>query len=696
MTGIHIEKPILFIIGLIISAVVAFLYYYKDQKFEHVNRIWIYLMALLRFFALFLIFLLLSNPLIKTIVKSKQKPIIVLLQDNSKSIPLATDSSYTEKYLKDLSSLTRHLKQKFDLRIFTFSDSVRQSSKIDFSGNYTNISQAIYEINQRFYNQNLAAIILASDGIYNQGIDPAYRASQSPVPIYTIVLGDTNEYKDLSVNNLHTNSIIFLHEKFPVQAQINAVHAQGEKIKVSLLINGRIIDQKIIEINKDYFSTTVNFIVKAPSPGKKLLTVSVSTLQDERNTLNNSSTTVIEVIDSRQKILILSSFPHPDIATIRRSLNAIPTYKVEFSYFDKFQGKIDGYSLIILYQMPDDRTNALSIQRLLQASSKPVLLVCGPQTDLTKLKKLNLGISYNPIQGSVDQAQAIVNKDFDIFLPPKNMDNLLSNLPPLIVPYIDFDNVNNQYVLLWQKVNNITTSKPLVQFVPLSPLNNNKLGIIWGEGIWRWRMTEYRNTGSSKNIDQLILQTTQFLMTNENRKRFNVKVKPIIDQNQEVIFNAELYDLSYNPITEPDVNLTLQDSAGNTFDYIFEKAADHYVLNIGILPEGIYSYQASCKWKSQTFVDNGSFVVRAINIEATSLKANTDLLQKIASYSGAKPFYDSQISSLENELLINSNFPSLIETQTQIKQGINYYVILFLIIFSLTVEWILRKYFGNI
>ncbi len=347
MTSIHIEKPLLILIGLIISAAVAFFYYYKDKKFDNISRLWIYLMATLRFVAIFLLFLLLANPLIKSTLKIKQKPIIVLLQDNTKSIPLATDSLYITDYLRHLNSLIKNMKQKFDVRLFTFSDSLRQNHKIDFSGNYTNISQAIYDINQRFLNQNLGAIILASDGIYNQGFDPEFQASQSQVPIFVLALGDTTEYADIKINNLRTNSIVFLHEKFPLQAEINALHAAGKKASITVRLNGRLVAKKIITINKDYFRKKVNFILRSPSPGKKLLTVSISRLRNERNTLNNTRTTVIEVIDSRQKILILSRFPHPDIATLRRSLQAIPTYKIDFSLVNKFKGNLKDYALII-------------------------------------------------------------------------------------------------------------------------------------------------------------------------------------------------------------------------------------------------------------------------------------------------------------------------------------------------------------
>ncbi len=696
MTGIHIERPWLIFLGLIISAAVSFFYYYKDHKFDHVPRAWIFLMALLRFVALFLLFLLLSNPLIKSTLNTRHKPIVVLLQDNTQSISLATDSAYTALYKKKLNSLVKQLSTRFDLRMFTFSDSLRQQSSIDFRGSYTNISQALSEINQRFLNQNLVAIILATDGIYNQGYDPSLQASQSPVPIYSIALGDTTQYTDIRISRLQTNSIVFLHEKFPLNVDLEAIHATGKKITVQVKINGRKITSRTVHIDKDFFNNTLNFVLKASTPGKKLLTVSATPVTGERNRLNNTATTIINVIDSRQKILILSSFPHPDIATIRRTLHTIPTYKIDFAYLDKFKGHFNAYDLIVLYQLPDDRTNALALRSRLQSAHKPILLLCGPRTDGLKLKSLNTGLDFDPIPGSVDQAQGLVNKDFDIFLPPRDLDKLLMQLPPLIVAYMDYRNVQSHSVLLWQNVNGIATNRPLIMFIPTSPLNDNKLGIICGEGLWRWRMTEFRNTKSFTQTDQLVTQIVQFLLTTENKKRFRVKVSPVIDQNQEVVFTAELYDKSYNPVTEPDVKLTLRDSAGNVLNYIFTRSTDHYTLNIGKLEQGIYHYSASCHWRNESFNDQGSFAVRSINIEAINLKADIDLLKKIASFSGGKFFLDKQVQSLENKLLSSQHFPSIITSQVKVREGIRHYIFLILIIVSLSLEWGLRKYFGNL
>ena len=696
MINIQIEHPFLLIFGFVLSILVAFVFYYKDKKFNHLPKKLIYFLAFLRFFALFMLFLLLSNPLLQRTIKVKQKPILVFLLDNSRSIPLAIDSTKLAKYTNLIMKQVSSLNQKFDIKIFTFSDSILNQNKWNFTGNFTNISLALNDIEQMFINQNLGAIVLVSDGIYNRGTNPEILAHNYPYPVYSILLGDTTEYKDLQISNIRTNPIVYVHEKFPIQVEIKAKNLAQKNITLSIQINNNTLAQKNVFIDKKYFTHKTTFYIKSPAVGKILIKAKITALPEEKNILNNSKTAIINVIDSRQKILILSNFPHPDIATIRRSLSNIPTYKIDYHNYNKFSGQYSDYDLIILYQLPGEKTNLSKLKNFFESGSKPILFICGLKCDIIKLKQLNLGLNFTPIPGTKDQAQGVLNKEFDIFSINQELDKILQNLPPLIVPYLDFEQISQNNILLYQKINDITTHKPLIMFLPTSPINNNKLGIIWGEGLWRWRMNIFRNTKTFKVFDELIQQIIQFLIINEDKKRFKVKVNPIIEQNQEVKFTAYLYDLTYNPITQAQVKLFLKDSSGRVLKYIFEQYLDNYHLNIGKLPQGVYTYHATAQWKDKEFTEKGSFVVRSNNIEALNLQAKKDLLEKISAYTGAKLFFSDQIKQLADSLIINEQINTLVYTKEDIKQIIEFPFLIFLIVFILGLEWFLRKFYGNL
>ena len=56
MINIQVEHPFLLIFGVVLSILVAFVFYYKDKKFNHLPKKLIYFLAFLRFFALFMLF----------------------------------------------------------------------------------------------------------------------------------------------------------------------------------------------------------------------------------------------------------------------------------------------------------------------------------------------------------------------------------------------------------------------------------------------------------------------------------------------------------------------------------------------------------------------------------------------------------------------------------------------------------------
>ena len=71
----------------------------------------------------------------------------------------------------------------------------------------------------------------------------------------------------------------------------------------------------------------------------------------DKNKQNNNQSFVIDVIDNREKVLILANTPHPDIAAIEQSISSTQTYEVEVALLNDFTKPLKPYSLIILHQI---------------------------------------------------------------------------------------------------------------------------------------------------------------------------------------------------------------------------------------------------------------------------------------------------------------------------------------------------------
>ncbi|MEP7168758.1 MAG: hypothetical protein ABI855_05255, partial [Bacteroidota bacterium] len=230
------EKPWWFILFCLALGVLYAFVLYRKENLLHDVRPWVKkLMAFFRFAIISLLAFLLLSPLIRTIFRETEKPIIIVAQDNSQSILVGTDSStFKKSYIESFNKLTDELKKNYDVRTFSFGDKVLDKISFDFSDKQTDISKLFGELSLKFANRNVGAVILASDGLYNTGSNPLYANEQLKAPIYTIALGDTTVKKDILISRVNNNRVAFLGNTFPLEVVVNAKQCSGEKAELTI------------------------------------------------------------------------------------------------------------------------------------------------------------------------------------------------------------------------------------------------------------------------------------------------------------------------------------------------------------------------------------------------------------------------------------------------------------------------------
>ena len=125
---------------------------------------------------------------------------------------------------------------------------------------------------------------------------------------------------------------------------------------------------------------------------------------------------------------------------------------------------------------------------------------------------------------------------------------------------------------------------------------------------------------------------------------FNVYTdKPIFDEGERILLNAELYNDALDLVNTPDVKINLKSTLGKNFSYLFSRTGKSYSLDAGSLPAGEYSYAASTKLGSQLFTATGQVTVKALNLELRQSAANHHLLRAISTESGGEMIYPDQI-----------------------------------------------------
>ena len=121
----------------------------------------------------------------------------------------------------------------------------------------------------------------------------------------------------------------------------------------------------------------------------------------------------------------------------------------------------------------------------------------------------------------------------------------------------------------------------------------------------------------------MINKIIQYLSLKDQKKNFRIYNKSDFRENEPVIFDAELYNESYELINEPEADITIRNEDAKEFPYVFNKSGNAYHLDAGTFPPGNYSYQAQATLGSNIYNANGQFSVSAIDLEALNTVETT-------------------------------------------------------------------------
>jgi hypothetical protein len=185
----------------------------------------------------------------------------------------------------------------------------------------------------------------------------------------------------------------------------------------------------------------------------------------------------------------------------------------------------------------------------------PRLFVVGAQSSLSGVNKAQDNIRITGNSASLEDIQADVVKTFNSFTVDDQLGANLKRFPPLIAPFGQYTSPAGANVLLNQNIKKIGTDYPLLSFLDQSGI---KTGVLVGEGIWKWRLFDFLENENYDVVTSVINKTIQFLSTKEDKRKFRVSTsKNLYKENEQITFDAQLYNDNYEMINEPDVFVTL-------------------------------------------------------------------------------------------------------------------------------------------
>lgn len=694
-------SPVYLVIGIILSILFSvWIYRITLPKISVPLKIFL---TILRSAAIVLILLAIFEPVISIINKENIKPRTLLFFDNSTSIKNYSETDSSE-IISSINNLSNEITSETE--IYSFGNVLRKwdqekIGEIKFDDSITNISSIKDEVINK--KNEIASIIILSDGNYNSGSDPSGELNQLGIPIFTIGVGDTVSQKDIELRKVLYSKYLYAETESTIKAVLLNNGFVGGNVVVTLSEGNSIIERKTIVLSEtgiDY----VDFTYKPMTSGEKKLRVDISRLENESSFSNNSRSFFVNVIDNKLKIGIVSAAPSSDVKFIYNSLKLDEDLEIMRSiqisrnkFFEDFDNsKLNEADILFLIGFPgkDTPQNLINLIKQKLSNNSPYLITVNENTDLIKLKEFSqfLPFEINQIRNDFTRVMLNVN-DFNSPLLGSDLReiNLWNELPPVLKNNSNFSAKPQSKVISKIKIGNTLIDEPLLI---TNNVGQKSIAILAGE-IWKWKLNNKKEDNFL--FDNLFNTSVKWLRDESSRDKFIISSDKKIYSNVESIFlTAELYDEALNPIANAEIEAELINSKNEKIPFRFTYDSD-----------GLYEYQienliaGDYKIIANSYVNNSlyknaelNFSVENQNLEQNSSQMDFEFLNNLATVSNGKFYYLGNINNISTSINnINSTFNRETINRIEFRFWSNE-IVLIIVIILLAVEWFIRKRAG--
>jgi hypothetical protein len=292
-------------------------------------------------FALFL----LNQPESVEEFKPQDKPTVVILGDQSLSMdtqdvglgessstPLVTRRKAIERLMDPAS--WEELQQRLNVVVTPFAT--------EDQGARSNLHAAL--VKARSEHANLRAVVLASDGDWNDGLPPvqeAMRMRLEQIPIFSIPVGSQSRLPDLDLISFDVPTFGIADKTvripFTIESSLPRDHVAQVELEVS---DGTRLSTQVRLTAMGRTSDAI--LWKPTTTGDFTLKLNVPLHPEERITENNSRETPISIRQEKLKVLVVETVPRWEYRFLRNALSRDPGVEVNCLLFHPGLSKVGG------------------------------------------------------------------------------------------------------------------------------------------------------------------------------------------------------------------------------------------------------------------------------------------------------------------------------------------------------------------
>ena len=663
-----------------ISTLIAVCLSYFQYLYKAKNKSKIYLfLAFLRFLSIFGILLLLINPIISSAKLEIIKPPLVIAVDNSSSISNLKADSIASLLLKTLQA-NPALQEKFAVQEYQFDIDAQPLDTIDFKGTQTNLD-AVAKDSKIINKNSIFPTILITDGNQTTGNDYTYSFDANNA-VFPIVLGDTTKVLDLKISQLNVNKYAFYKNKFPVEVFLQYTGDKNVIATLQIAQNDRVIVKENVSFSKSKNTMVVSVLLPANKIGSQVFKATITSLEKEKNTYNNTKNFAVEVIDQKTNVAIVTAINHPDIGALKRAIEANAQRKVTVVNPQEIKSLQD-YGVLILYQPTPAFKAVLDLNN---STGLSTFIVTGTNTNFEFLNQIQNSFTFKMSTQKEDYLPKFENQ-FNLFA----LENTgFDNLPPLQNAYGKIQINTDAFVLLSAKIRNLDTGAPLLSF---TENQGKRAAYLFGENIWKWRLQSNIEQQSFDKFDLFIDKIIQYLASNGSKKSLIVNHESFYNSGDAIEVTAQYFNKNYEFDDKARLSIAVVNSkTKKVTNYDLLKGSNSYKVNLDGLGAGNYNFKVTELTSKTTYT--GSFEILDFDIEKQFVNPDVEKLSQLATVTKGKLYFPNQIDALIQSLIQDQKHQAIQKSNTTRSPIIDWYWLLILIAVCLGTEWFVRKYNG--
>ncbi|HXD15453.1 MAG TPA: glutamine amidotransferase [Vicinamibacterales bacterium] len=290
-------------------------------------------LTVLRMAALALVVFCLFRPTLVVKAAIPQQNVVAVLMDDSRSMQIGdwTNNQPRAEFLRqelaaNTSPLLKSLSDRFLVRTFRFSNTsarVNSVKDLTFGGSQTKIGTALDGVREELAGLPVAGIVLVTDGAdTTEGslTNTLLNLKAEKLPVFTVGVGSAKLPRDIQIDRVSTPRTVLKGASLLVDAVITQSGYSGQTVTLDVEDDGRIVGSQKVQFPVDGSPAAVRVRATASTPGPRVFTFKVAPQQGEVVTQNNQRDSLVEVRDTRERILYFEGEPRSEMKFINRAV----------------------------------------------------------------------------------------------------------------------------------------------------------------------------------------------------------------------------------------------------------------------------------------------------------------------------------------------------------------------------------------